>query len=125
MLYVKDRQLVSTDQAADLLGDGVEARHVRARLLRGSLQGVQTDTGWFVRLESINQELAATPLCEACRLPSTTYVIVKYPHHDRVEFELCTTHGADAVLSYGRQGQVLEVVSFPYQSEGWLKPRPR
>ena len=51
-------------------------------------------------------------------------VIVKYPHHDRVEFELCGEHGAQTVLAYGRQGQVLEVVTYPYQSEGWLKPRP-
>ena len=114
--------LISLENTALLLGEGVEARHVRARILRGTLSGEKQGDDWFVSSESIHRALAAAPPCGACGLPSTTYVIVKYLHHDRVEFELCTAHGADAVLSYSRQGQVLEVVSYPYQSEGWLKP---
>jgi len=51
-------------------------------------------------------------------------VIVKYPHHDRVEFELCAHHAGQTAIAYGRQGQVLEVVTYPYQSEGWIQPRP-
>ena len=51
------------------------------------------------------------------------FVIVKYLRHDRVEFFLCDLDGDEALLSYGRQGGVLEVVSYRLQSEGWLMPR--
>lgn len=56
--------------------------------------------------------------------PVTEMIIVKYPHHDRIEYEVCTEHAAQTALAYGRQGQVLAVVTYPYQSEGWFKPRP-
>jgi hypothetical protein len=50
-------------------------------------------------------------------------VIVKYPHHDGVEFELCRAPAAKTTLAHIPQRQVLGVVPYPYQSEGWLKPR--
>lgn len=51
-------------------------------------------------------------------------VIVKYPDHDRVKFERCPSHALQTAVSYRRQGGVLEVVTYPYPSKGWLKPRP-
>ena len=115
-------ETVGTEEAARLLGEGVEVRHVRARIRRGTLPATERGDDWLVPRGSIEAALAAAPPCQVCGLPSTAFVIVKYPKHDRVEFELCASHGANAVISYGRQGHVLEVVSYPYQSEGWIKP---
>jgi hypothetical protein len=116
---------LTADETAAMLGDGVEARHVRARIHRGTLAATKHGDDWLIAKQTIEDALAGAPPCEACGSPSTAYLIVKYPHHDRVEFELCAAHGSEAVLSYGRQGQVLEVVSYPYQSEGWIKVDPR
>jgi len=116
---------MSLAEAATLLGDGVTARHVQARLQRGTLQGIRAaDDSWRVTVRSIEQALANAPSCGGCGSRVTEMVIVKYPHHDRVEFELCAHHAAQTAIAYGRQGHVLEVVTYPYQSEGWLRPRP-
>ena len=118
-------EMVSLPEAAALLGDGVTHAHVRARLRRGSLDGVRSDDGaLLVSLNSIEQSLLAAPTCGGCGARVTEMIIVKYPHHDRVEFELCAEHAVKTAIAYGRQGQVLEVVTYPYQSEAWLKPRP-
>ncbi len=119
-------RLLSLAQAAVVLGDGVTAAHVKARLRRRSLDGEQDDDGqWHVAVDSIERSLAEVPWCGGCGSRVTEMVIVKYPYHDRVEFELCATHGTQTAIAYGRQGQVLEVVAYPCQSEGWLKPRPQ
>ena len=118
-------RLVSTAEAADLLGDGIAPSHVQARLRRGTLVGEQAPDGtWRVSVHGIEESLAGVPACGGCGNRVTEMVIVKYPHHDRVEFELCGHHAAQTALAYGRQGHVLEVVTYPYQSEGWLQPRP-
>lgn len=118
-------RLLALSEAAGVLGDGVTASQVKARIHRGSLDGVKDASGeWYVSIESLEQSLTGIPPCGGCGEPVTEMVIVKYPHHDRVEFELCGEHAAQTVIAYGRQGQVLEVASYPYQSEGWLKPRP-
>ena len=114
---------VDSAAAADLLGDGVTEAHVRARLRRRSLAGRQlADGSWLVVSASIDESLAAAGSCGGCDDAATEYMIVKYPHHDRVEFSLCAAHARTAALSYGRQHGVIEVVTYPLQSEGWLKP---
>ena len=117
--------MVSPAEAAALLGDGVVESHVRARLRRRSLEGEQADDGtWSVSVAGIEDSLTNVPACGGCGNRVTEMVIVKYPHHDRVEFELCAHHAQQTAVAYGRQGRVLEVVTYPYQSEGWLQPRP-
>lgn len=116
---------VSVAEAAELLGDGVAERHIRARLRRGTLLGTEAADGtWRVSVAGIEDSLTNVPACGGCGNRVTDMVIVKYPHHDRVEFELCAHHAAQTAVAYGRQGQVLEVVTYPYQSEGWLQSRP-
>ncbi len=118
-------RLVSPVDAADLVGDGVSAAHVKAGLRRRSLDGEQDADGQRrVSVDSIERSLAEVPSCGGCGNRVTEMVIVKYPHHDRVEFELCASYAAQTAITYGRQGHVLEVVNYPYQREGWLKPRP-
>ena len=115
---------LTLSEAAMLLGDGVSAAHVKARLRRRTLHGEQDADGqWRVSVDSIESALADVPSCGGCGNRVTEMVIVKYPQHDRVEFELCGVHAAQTAISYRRQGQVLEVVTYPYQSEGWLQPR--
>ncbi|MCP4304018.1 MAG: hypothetical protein GY926_14080 [bacterium] len=122
---MSEDRLVSLVAAASLLGDGVvTAAHVKARVYRRSLDGEQDAAGeWQVSVDSIERSLANVPTCGGCGSRVTDMVIVKYPNHDRVEFELCANHAMQTAIAYRRQGQVLEVVTYPYQSEGWLKPR--
>lgn len=121
-----DDDLIGLHEAASLLGDLVTEGHVRARLRRGSLEGRRGEDGtWRVYRDSIMRALADAPACDGCGRSVTEYVIIKYPHHDRVEFELCAEHAAKTALAYQRRGSVWEVVTFPFQSEGWMKPRPR
>lgn len=116
--------LVAVAIAAEMLGSDVTEAHIRARLRRGSLQGrLDTDGSWLVDSDSILDSLRSAGRCGACERDATEYVIVKYHHHERVEFSLCEQHGGEATLTYSRQGGVLEVVGYPLQSEGWLKPR--
>ncbi len=114
---------IDTAAAAQLLGSGVTEWHVRARLRRGSLTGRRFSDGrWLVDSASIDESLASAGRCGGCESDATEYIIVKYPDHDRVEFSLCAAHARTAATSYGRQHAVLEVVTYPLQSEGWLKP---
>lgn len=121
-----DDVLISVSEAASRLGEAVTEDHVRGRLQRRSLEGVRDDDGvWLVSADSVARSLAEAPVCDSCGDVVTDYVIVKYPRHDRVEFELCAEHAAKTARAYQRRGSVWEVVTFPFQSEGWIKPRPR
>jgi hypothetical protein len=116
---------MSLAEAAAVLGDGVAEAHVQARLRRGSLSGERAPNGtWRVSVAGVEAALGGAPACGGCGSRVTEMVIVKYPHHDPVEFALCAHHAVQTALAYRRQGHVLEVVTYPYQSEGWLQSRP-
>jgi hypothetical protein len=55
----------------------------------------------------------------------TPTVFAKYSHYDRVEFEPCAEHAAKTALAYSHRGGAWEEVTYPCQSQAWIKPVPR
>ncbi len=76
---------------------------------------------WRIPLENITQILEDVEICGNCSNKATTFLIIKYPNHNRIEFSLCDACGRKAQAAYSRQGNVLEIVSFPLLSEAWMK----
>ena len=114
---------VSVAEAAEMLGAGVTPENVRARIRRGSLRANRgKDQEWRIALCDLRQLLEELEPCGNCGEPATRYVIVKYPHHDRIEYALCAACAFQAEAAYSRQGNVLETVVYPLLGEGWLKP---
>ena len=115
-----DESTCSAAEAARRLGEGVSLEDVYGRIRRGSLAAEQDESGsWRVSLVSLNQILANVEQCESCSNSATSYIIVKYHHHERIEFELCDVCAKKAQVAYGRRGGVLEVVTYPLLGEGW------
>ena len=115
---------VSVSEAAEILGNGVTKENVRARIRRGSLEATKDNGGkWRISTHVLQTVLNEVEPCNNCNQNATSYVIIKYPHHDRVEFALCEVCAEEAEKAYSRQGRVLEVIGYPILGEGWLKPR--
>jgi len=115
--------MLDIHQAAQLLGLGVTADHFHARIRRKSLKAqMDSDGVWRISLSELHQVQQQEESCPTCSLAVTSYVIVKYHHHQRVEFTLCDDCADATEKAYSKQGGVLEVVSYPVLSEGWMKP---
>jgi len=100
----------------------VTSENVRGRIRRGSLAAYQDEDGeWYIPGAELERILTEVEPCANCTASATSYVIVKYHHHHRVEFILCDRCAQQAETAYRRKGGVLEVVAYPLLSEGWLK----
>ena len=105
-----------------LLGGRVTTGNVRGRIRRGSLSAYQDQDGeWYIPKAELERIMAEVEPCDNCAALATSFVIVKYHHHHRVEFTLCDSCAQQAQTAYSRKGGVLEVVTYPLLSEGWLK----
>jgi hypothetical protein len=106
-----------------LLGGRVTIENVRGRIRRGSLIADQDEDGaWYIPRAELERVMAEVEPCNNCESPATSYFIVKYHHHHRVEFTLCESCAQQAEIAYSRKGGVLEVVTYPLLGEGWLNP---
>lgn len=104
--------------------DRVTIENVRARIRRGSLTAYRNEAGeWMIPQLELERVLVDVEPCHNCAESATSFVIVKYHHHQRVEFSLCDRCAQKAEIAYSRKGGVLEVVTYPLQSEGWLKQK--
>jgi hypothetical protein len=112
---------VSAEEAASILGHGVTVEHIRRRILRGTLPAEKAaDGAWQVPAAALAQLLDERDPCGSCGAPADLFIIIKYHHKERVEFILCEKCANQVEGVYSRRGGVLEVVSFPLLSEGWL-----
>ena len=120
-----DREVtVDLVTAAAILGMGVSAALVRARLRRGSLAGVRLASGeWRVLAADLRRVLADFDPCPTCHAPATHVVIIKYHFHERLQFTLCEAHAKAAAATYRLKGGVIEVGLWPLVSEAWMKAR--
>lgn len=115
---------VDLSTAATLLGAGVSAALVRARLRRGSLAGVRLVSGeWRALAADLRRVLADFDPCPTCQAPATHLVIIKYHFHERLQFTLCEQHAQAAAATYRLKGGVIEVGLWPVVSEAWMKAR--
>ncbi len=117
----KPDKLFTCAEAADYLGTGITATNLFARIRRGSVTAVPHNDTITIPQSELDRLIREVDPCADCGQPATTYLIVKYHHHDRVEFSLCNHHANTAQMAYGRKGGVLEVVAYPLLGEGWLK----
>jgi hypothetical protein len=116
-------ETISIPEAAEILDVGVTPENIRARIRRGSLLADRDDhQEWRVAVPDLRRVLEEIEPCGNCDEPATRYVIVKYPHHNRHEFALCSECAGKAESAYSRHGGVLETVVYPALGEGWLKP---
>ncbi|MCP5099331.1 MAG: hypothetical protein GY943_27575 [Chloroflexi bacterium] len=114
---------VSAAEAAEKLGNGVSLEDVYGRIRRGTLSASKDEWGnWRIPIANLTQILNDIEDCGSCSNLATSYVIVKYHHHNRVEFTLCDDCAKKAHVAYGRRGGVLEIITYPLLSEGWRKP---
>ena len=115
-----DNQL-TPHEAAVYLGTGITPANIFARIRRGSLTAVSQNDTLTIPQSELDRLLREVDPCADCGQPATTYLIIKYHHHERVEFSLCDFHANTAQMAYGRKGGVIEVVTYPLLGEGWLK----
>ena len=114
---------ITLEQVIDILGDGVTLENLRARIRRGSLEANRNERGqWYVTRRELTRLMEEVETCQSCTNPAASMVIVKYHHHERVEFALCPGCAAAAQAAYGRQGGVLEFSIFSLHGEGWMQP---
>jgi hypothetical protein len=124
MTEKNDPEEIPIAEFTALLGGHVTIENVRGRIRRGSLRAYQDPDGeWLIPKAELERLLADVEPCNNCASPATSYLIVKYHHHHRVEFTLCHSCTQQAETAYSRKGGVLEVVTYPLLGEGWLKPQ--
>ena len=116
----KPDKLLTCEEAANYLGVGITAANIFARIRRGSMTAVTQNDTVLIPQAELARIIQTVDPCSDCGQPATTYLIVKYHDHDRVEFSLCQRHANTALMAYSRQGGVLEVVAYPLLGEGWL-----
>lgn len=124
-LFMSDEEVktINAAEAAKILGNGVTIENVHGRIRRGSLEAYKNEQGnWRIPIAELRRVLDEVEACGNCSNLATSFVIIKYHHHNRVEFALCDKCTRKAQLAYSRQGGVLEIVTFPLLSEGWKKP---
>lgn len=114
-------KLFTCAEAADYLGTGITPANLFARIRRGSITAVTHNDTITIPQSELDRLIGEVPPCTDCDKPATTYLIIKYHDHDRVDFSLCDYHANTAQMAYSRKGGVLEVVAFPWLGEGWLK----
>ena len=117
-----DLKTVDIYQAAQILGKGVSSDNIHARIRRGSLKAHKEKDGeWRIPTAELNRIQQEMENCGYCMQPATSFIIVKYHNHVRVEFILCENCATSAERAYSKNGGVLEVVSYPIHSEGWMR----
>lgn len=127
MFNVHDLSLIKMtaiplSELVQMLGNDVTLENLRGRVRRGSLAAFQDEHGkWHVTINEVNRILEEVENCQGCMDLATSFVIVKYHHHHRVEFTLCPDCAQKAQAAYSRQGGVLEIVTYSLQGEGWMK----
>ena len=113
---------ITVSEFIALLDGRVTIGNVHGRIRRGSLSAYQDENGeWCIPKAEVERIMAEVEPCNNCAASATSFVIVKYYHHHRVEFTLCDGCAQQAQTAYSRRGGVLEVVTYPLLSEGWLK----
>ena len=114
---------LTLSQAAEMLGPGITSANIYARIRRGSLAAAKDAEGvWHIPRSEVQRTLEAVGNCAHCDQRATNHMIIKYHHHERVEFDLCDQCVLSAERAYRRQGGVLEIVVYPVIGEGWMKP---
>jgi len=114
---------VSVPEAVKILGNGVTLENVHGRIRRGSLEACKNEQGeWRISVADLGRVLDEVEACGSCSNLATSFVIIKYHNHNRIEFALCDECAGKAQLVYRRQGGVLEIVTFPLLGEGWKMP---
>ena len=104
--------MVTIEEAARMLGQGVSPEDVHGRIKRGTLEAAQNEAGeWWIERTYLNQLIEEREKCSACAAPGSQYVIVKYHFHERVEFVVCESCLRSSTQAYNRKGGVLEVIS--------------
>jgi hypothetical protein len=120
---VRNREAIALSESVHLLGNGVTLENLRARIHRGSLAAYQDERGdWYVTKSEVKRITEEVESCHSCSNLATSYGIVKYHHHHRIEFMLCPDCAQKAQAAYSRKGGVIEIVAYPLQGEGWMKP---
>jgi hypothetical protein len=120
---VKNKEAITLSALVHVLGNGVTLENFRARIHRGSLAAYQDEQGdWYVPRSEVERITEEVESCQSCSNLATSYIIVKYHHHHRIEFMLCPDCAQKAQSAYSRKGGVLEIVAYPLQGEGWMKP---
>ena len=119
----KDHQeAITVAEFVAQLGQRVTIGNVHGRICRGSLAAYQDENGdWYVPRSELERIVAEVGPCDNCSAQASSFVIVKYHQHHRVEFALCDSCAQQAQSAYSRRGGVLEVVTYPLLGEGWLK----
>lgn len=116
------QEAITVSEFVALLGGRVTVGNVHGRIRRGSLSAYQDENGeWFIPKAELERIMTEVEPCANCEALATSFVIVKYHQHHRVEFTLCDSCAQQAQIAYSRKGGVLEVVTYPLLSEGWLK----
>ena len=120
---MKNKEAITLSELVHILGNGVTRENIRGRIRRGSLTAHQDAQGeWYVTEGEVKRIVKEVESCQNCSNLATNFVIVKYHHHHRVEFILCPDCAQKAQSAYSRRGGVLEIVVYPLQGEGWIKP---
>ena len=123
MMRDEETEAVNVAEAAEILGKGVTVADVHGRIRRGSLDAYKDEQGnWCIPTAELQRVLDQVEVCGSCMNLATSYVIIKYHHHHRVEFILCDECARKTQLAYSRRGGVLEIVAYPLLGEGWKKP---
>jgi hypothetical protein len=119
----KDHQeAITVAEFVAQLGGRVTIGNVQGRIRRGSLAAYQDENGeWHIPRSELKRIIADVESCDNCSALASSFVIVKYHQHHRVEFALCDRCAQQAQSAYSRRGGVLEVVTYPLLGEGWLK----
>ena len=120
---MSNNEAITLSELVQRLGNGVTLANLRGRIRRGSLAAHEGERGeLYVTQSEVERILEEVESCQSCSNAATSFIIVKYHHHHRVEFILCSDCAQQAQAAYGRQGGVLEIVVYPLQGEGWIKP---
>jgi len=115
-------EVLTISEFVTALGGEISIENVLGRIRRGSLSAYQNINGeWNIPLTELERIKAEVEPCNNCSDVATSYVIVKYHHHQRVEFTLCDECAQQAEAAYSRKGGVLEIITYPLLGEGWLK----
>jgi len=119
---MKKEEAITIAETAEILSHGVTPENIYGRILRGTLSAYQAEGGeWYVPIAEINRIVNEVEMCGNCSNKGTSFVIVKYHHHNRVEFTLCDWCAEKAEKAYSKRGGgVLEIVSYPLFGEGWM-----